>query len=538
MKKKRNKRKNKIKIIDEKNKKEVIKKKEQKKTDIFQGVHKTKVRVIGIGGGGGSIVSEIAARVKKADFIVANTDKKSLNSIKNKKVKYFQFGQEVTGGLGAGMNPKLGEEAAKKEEKRIEKLFEGQDLCILISSLGGGTGGGATPIFAKIARKKGSLVYGIFTFPFEFEGEKKIEIAKEALLKIKPYLNIYSVIPNERIFQIIDKNTPLQTALSIINQHLAENLKGLIEMIYLPGLINIDFADLKTILTESGKLTYLNTVRISDPKKEDIVKKLISSKIYPYTIQGARGIIYNIIGDKDIKLSDIALISKTLTNALNKKAKIIFGINQCSGKEKEITLTVLAVGCSSKGDFFKTLSLKKKNQKLKKKDQEENKNQDIKILIKEEKERSQKNTEKKQKEEKDKKELRKEKNKKQDNKKRDENNKNKKEKKKITSKPFIKQNKKIIKEKEKNRKKSRENKKAGIKIQSKKENKLTKKIKISKEKKEKDVLTKTYNGIEKNAEKIRRNALQVKEAIEEEERKLIEQEKLWEVPAIFRRKNK
>ena len=212
-------------------------------------VHKTKVRVIGIGGGGGTIVSEIISRMKKADFVVANTDAKALRLIK--KAKRFQFGVNVTKGLGTGMNVEIGEEAALEDKEKIEKLFDGQDVCIVVSSLGGGAGSGASPIFAKLSKNTKCLTYGIFTMPFEFEGSKKMEIAKESLDKIRPHLNAFSVIPNERIFKIIDKGTPLKDALSAINERLAKNLGGLIEMIYLPGLINIDFADLRTILDGS-----------------------------------------------------------------------------------------------------------------------------------------------------------------------------------------------------------------------------------------------------------------------------------------------
>ena len=248
-------------------------------------IHRTKIRIIGIGGGGASIVSEIASRVKKADFVVANTDVRSLrNSSRN--VKKFQFGINQTQGLGTGMNVQIGELAAESEKDKIKKLFEGQDFCIIISCLGGGTGSGSGPIFAKIARSLGCLTYGIFTLPFEFEGEKKMEIAKASLEKIRPYLNNYSVIPNEKIFQIIDKNTPLQTALSFINKKLADNLEGLIEMIYSPGLINIDFADLRTILQGWGRLAYLSAVEIEGPNREEALKRVVSSPLYSYGIRG------------------------------------------------------------------------------------------------------------------------------------------------------------------------------------------------------------------------------------------------------------
>ena len=240
-----------------------------------------KIRVIGIGGGGGNIVSEIASRISKASFVVANTDTKSLKSCKRNVIK-FQFGQELTHGLGTGMNPELAKIAVKNEKEKIKKLCQGQDLCILVSCLGGGTGSGATSFFAKISKELGNLTYGIFTLPFKFEGEKKIEIAINSLKEIKSNLNAITIIPNEKIFNIINKETPLKEALSAINQFLSESLGGLIETIYQPGLINIDFADFKTILEGKGKLTYLNTVEIQ--QKEGAAKEMIENKVHFYVL--------------------------------------------------------------------------------------------------------------------------------------------------------------------------------------------------------------------------------------------------------------
>ena len=340
------------KVIKKAAPKKPVKKKKIKKVvnsdkDIFIGVHKTKVRIIGVGGGGGTIVSEIISRVKKADFIVANTDAKALHYIK--KAKKFQFGVGVTKGLGTGMNVDVGEAAALEEKEKIEKLFEGQDICVIVASLGGGAGSGAMPVFAKISKNTKCLTYGIFTLPFEFEGTKKMEIAIDSLNKIRPHLNAFSVIPNERIFKIIDKNTPLQEALSAINQRLADNLSGLIDMIYSPGVINIDFADLRAILAGRGKLAYLNTVDINTANKEEAVKKVVSSMLYPYTIKGAKGIVYNIVGNKSIQLDEVSQISKIISDTVNKNAKIIFGINHNKSISGNVKITLLATGCSTKG---------------------------------------------------------------------------------------------------------------------------------------------------------------------------------------------
>ncbi len=328
-------------------------------------VKRTKIRVIGIGGGGSSIVSEIASRVTQASFVVANTDRQALKAASRKTIR-FQFGQGLTRGLGTGMNADLGREAAQNEKEKIQKLLEGQDLCILVVSLGGGVGSGAAPVFAKISKSLGNLTYGIFTLPFKFEGEKKMEIAKNALESIKPSLNALSIIPNERIFQIIDKSTPLKQALSAINRNLTESLAGLIETIYEPGLINIDFADLKTIFEGRGRLAYLNTVVVprSEKSSQEAIEKALNSPLYPYTIRGAKGVLFNITGEKEISLNEVNQISKSISELVNKEAKIIFGISQDKKYQDKIKTTVLATGCGIK--IFSEKSQKKKRRKKKK----------------------------------------------------------------------------------------------------------------------------------------------------------------------------
>ncbi|MBZ9577882.1 cell division FtsZ family protein [Patescibacteria group bacterium] len=480
-------------------------------------IHKTKIRVIGIGGGGGSIVSEIVSRIKKADFVIANTDIRSLRAVR--QVKRFQFGQSLTKGLGTGMNTELGELAALDEKEKIKKLFEGQDLCIIVACLGGGTGSGATPVFAKISKNLGCLTYGIFTLPFEFEGEKKMEIAKESLEKIRPNLNAYSVIPNERIFQIIDKDTPLKDALSAINERLAENLEGLIGMIYLPGLINIDFADLRTILGGRGRLSYLNTIEIEEPDREEVAKKVISSPLYPYTIKGAKGILYNIVGGKTLQLSEVSQLSKIIADSINKNAKIIFGISQGQKYQGKIKITLLATGCGKKRFLLKPTEKKTKSFTFRKKPKRKKKTPKTKKPKIEKKEKPKSKT----------KIVRKPKSK---------------PKVKIKEKIKIKTKRKTVSKKALSRTFSRLKKVRGLikkkprKTKPKKEKVIpkTKRQLKRKEKKTKGPARHSPKAKPMAGEKVRRNALQLKKVIEEEEKELLEREKIWETPAIFRRK--
>jgi len=306
-------------------------------------VKKIKIRVIGIGDGAGNIVSEIAQRVKRASFFAANTDSKSLKSL-SRKVARFQFGQSLTQGLGTGMDPEIGERAAINEKEKIKKLLEGQDFVILISSLGGGTGSGASPIFAKISNNLGNLTYGIFTLPFRFEGKKKMEIAKSALKKLETRLNAFTLLQNEKIFQLIDRKTPLKKALSIINRNLADNIQSLIEIIYQAGLINIDFADLRTVFDGRGRLTYFNSVDIDGNGTKEATDKIINFPLYSYSIEGAKGVLLNISGQKRLSLAQVSQVSQNISNLVDKEAKIIFGIS--GGKtDSKIRVNLLATGC-------------------------------------------------------------------------------------------------------------------------------------------------------------------------------------------------
>jgi len=307
-------------------------------------VHRTRIRVIGVGGGGGSIVSEIARSLKRVDFVAANTDSKALKEA-SKHTKVLQFGEKVTGGLGCGMDVRLGQKAARDDKAKIAKLFHGIDLCFLVSSLGGGTGSGAAPEFARIGREAGAMIFGIFTLPFKFEGGKKLYLAKNSIEKLVPNLNTVSIIPNENIFKIIDKKTPLKEAFSTINRRLSENLRGLVEMIYMPGLINIDFADVRTILEGRGKLTYLNSAQAQGPNRvEEVLKELLKSPLNEYNIEGAEKMLFNITASQDIGMKEVEQISKTISD-FNRRAKIIFGVSQDNSYKDKIRISLLAVGC-------------------------------------------------------------------------------------------------------------------------------------------------------------------------------------------------
>jgi cell division protein FtsZ len=336
--------------MTKKNKKVDKKKKEE------SSLREIKVRVIGVGGGGGSIVSGISSNIKKVLFSAVNTDVHALDEItKKKKIKGVVFGKSLTGGLGTGMDQKLGRDAAVHDIEEVKKLFKDQDIVIFVASLGGGTGTGAMPIFSQTAKEMGCLVYGVFTLPFSFEGEKKTKIAKDAIRESSPHLHAITVMPNEKIFAVVDKNTPLKEALMIMNKTLADSLEGLVETIYETGLINIDFADVRTVLENrkgERKLTYLNSIEGTlEEGAEEIVKRAISNPLYPYPINKTTGILFNIIGGKDIGLTDISSISESIAKHTEDDAKIIIGIMQKAKYKNKVKVSLLATGCET--DFLK-----------------------------------------------------------------------------------------------------------------------------------------------------------------------------------------
>jgi cell division protein FtsZ len=315
-----------------------------KSQETGEDVPRTRIRIIGVGGGGGNIVSEIAKLVGRIDFVGANTDVQALKTL-SKNVKRFSFGEELTRGLGCGMDAVKGEEAARAEKERIKSMMQGQDICILVASLGGGTGSGAVPVFAEVSRELKNLTLGIFCVPFSFEGEKRKQLAERALEKLKPMVNSYVLIPNENIFRMIDAKTSLKESLSVVNKLLAETLKGFIETLSLPGLINIDFADVRTLLEGRGRLAYLHSATGAGPTKaQTSLKEVLVNPLGDYGIAGAERIMFNVTGDKDLKMQDVSEIARSI-GAGSPRAKIIFGISFQPEFKDKVRITLFAQGC-------------------------------------------------------------------------------------------------------------------------------------------------------------------------------------------------
>lgn len=302
-----------------------------------------KIKVIGIGGGGSSIVSEIARSISNASFVIVDSDHRIIKKA-GRKVKVIQLGEELTNGLGTGMDVNLGQKIAEKAREKITKMLKDQDLIILVGSLGGGFASGALPVFAELTKELKNISLGIFTLPFRFEGEKKMRIAEESLEKIKENLSGQFIISNEKIFEIIDKKTPLKKALSSLNKSLILMLEDLIEVISKPGLINIDFADLKTVLSGRGRAVHFGSAIAQGPNRaEEIIKKVFENPLSVGDLGKCKKILFNVRGGKDLTLKEVERISLGICG-VNKTAKIIFGISQDLKDNNKIKLTLIQVG--------------------------------------------------------------------------------------------------------------------------------------------------------------------------------------------------
>jgi cell division protein FtsZ len=358
-----------------KKKKKEIKKptavaKKSLKDDIESTAKRVKIKVIGIGGGGGNIIAELLKKLKdfsaqKVEFVAVNTDNQALKSLP-KALKKFPFGSKLTKGLGTGRDVEIGEKAAKEDlEKMRALLSDDKDLYIFISSLGGGTGTGATPVLTKLADEMGLNSLGIFTLPFTFEGKKKMDVALKSLEKIKEGLNAFMVLPNEKIFTLTKEEISFADSLNLLNDRLAESLEGLLRTIYSPGLINIDWADIRTILEGKRKVAYLNFCRAkSSQNVEDIAKLLLKNPILEYRFENADNVMFNVEASKELSLQLLSQVSERI-GELAPNAKIIFGLAQNPKLKNELRVTILATSSEAEKKPKKKIEKEEKKKKPK-----------------------------------------------------------------------------------------------------------------------------------------------------------------------------
>ena len=319
-----------------------------------------RIRVIGVGGAGNNAVNRMIDKgITSADFYALNTDKQALMLSRVPEENRIQIGQQITKGLGAGSEPELGEQAAEETREEIEAICEGVDLLFIAAGMGGGTGTGAAPVVAKIAKDKGCLTVAVVTKPFAFEGKKREANAVKGIANLSKYVDTIIIIPNDKLLECLPKETPMIDALTFADDNLRQGVCGISDLISTPALINLDFADVRTIIKNQG-LAHMGVGRAKGENRIiDAVRQAVSSPLLETTIEGASGVIINITGGKDLSLGQVYEAAKLVQNVVDDSANIIFGANINEDLQEEIIVTLIATGFnknSGEGKDIKTLA--------------------------------------------------------------------------------------------------------------------------------------------------------------------------------------
>jgi cell division protein FtsZ len=302
-----------------------------------------KIKVIGVGGGGSNAVNRmIAEDVKGVEFIVANTDVQALST--SKAETKIQLGPKLTRGLGAGSDPSVGTKAAEESEESISQALQGADMVFVTAGMGGGTGNGAAPIVAKIAKDSGALTVGVVTRPFTFEGPRRAKYAAEGVSALKENVDTLIVIANNRLLEMVDKKTPMMEAFQEADNVLRQGVQGISDLITSPGYVNLDFADVKTVMQNTGSALMGVGAATGENRTAEATKKAISSPLLEVSIDGAKQVLLNITGGPDMSLFEAQDASDIVAQAATSDVNIIFGTSIDEGLGDEIKVTVIATG--------------------------------------------------------------------------------------------------------------------------------------------------------------------------------------------------
>ena len=301
------------------------------------------IKVIGVGGGGNNAVNRMIEHgVQGVEFIAVNTDAQALNL--SKAEIRLQIGAKLTRGLGAGANPEVGKKAAEESREQIEEALRGADMVFVTAGMGGGTGTGAAPVIAQIAREIGALTVGVVTRPFTFEGRKRSTQAIGGIGQMKEAVDTLIVIPNDRLLEIVDKNTPMLEAFREADNVLRQGVQGISDLIAVPGLINLDFADVKTIMSNKGSALMGIGISSGENRAAEAAKKAISSPLLETSIDGAKGVLMNITGGSNLSLFEVQEAADIVASASDEDVNMIFGSVINDNLKDEIIVTVIATG--------------------------------------------------------------------------------------------------------------------------------------------------------------------------------------------------
>ncbi|WP_152656471.1 cell division protein FtsZ [Oceanobacillus sp. CFH 90083] len=301
------------------------------------------IKVIGVGGGGNNAVNRMIEHgVEGVEFIAVNTDAQALNL--SKAESKIQIGGKLTRGLGAGANPEVGKKAAEESKEQLEEVLKGADMVFVTAGMGGGTGTGAAPVIAQVAKDLGALTVGVVTRPFSFEGRRRSTQAVSGIDTLKGSVDTLIVIPNDRLLEIVDKNTPMLEAFREADNVLRQGVQGISDLIAKPGLINVDFADVKTIMYDKGSALMGIGIATGETRATEAAKKAISSPLLETSIDGAHGILMNITGGTNLSLYEVQEAADLVTSAADQEVNVIFGSVINENLNDEIVVTVIATG--------------------------------------------------------------------------------------------------------------------------------------------------------------------------------------------------
>lgn len=302
-----------------------------------------RIRVVGVGGGGSNAVNRmIEARVSGVDFVAVNTDSQAL--LLSEAPTRVHIGEKSTRGLGAGGDPEVGEKAAAESIEELREVLIGSDMVFVTAGMGGGTGTGATPTIAKLAREQGALTIGVVTRPFMFEGTKRSKVADAGLEQLNEHVDTLIVIPNDRLLELTDKRVSLKESFRMADDVLRQGIQGISELITVPGLINLDFADVRTIMSEGGAALMAVGHGEGDDRARMAAEEAISSQLLDVTIDGAQGILFNVTGGPDMSLFEVNQAAAIIRETAHPDANLIFGAVIDEGMDDEIRITVIATG--------------------------------------------------------------------------------------------------------------------------------------------------------------------------------------------------
>ena len=301
------------------------------------------IKVIGVGGAGNNAVNRMVdSGIEGVEFVTVNTDRQAL--LLSKASTKIQIGEKITRGLGAGANPDIGAQAAEESKAEISEAIKGADMVFVTAGMGGGTGTGAAPIVAGIAKEMGILTIGVVTKPFTFEGKKRLTQAERGIESLKGKVDTLVVIPNDKLLQIIDRKTSIVEAFKMADDVLRQGVQGISDLIKVPGLVNLDFADVKTIMLNTG-MAHMGIGRASgENRAEDAAKQAIQSPLLETTIEGARGVIINVTGGENLGLHEVNTAAELVQRSVDPEANIIFGAVIDRSLDEDIVITVIATG--------------------------------------------------------------------------------------------------------------------------------------------------------------------------------------------------